>query len=350
MHSQPLLVQNKVGSGGLAEVYRAIEPGDPDQVRALKVLRPEQVSDVRAVRALRREAELLESFDHENLPKGYGMNTYGQRPGIVMEHLDGATLGGVLKTRGRLSLKQTASVVAQVASGLKAAASPESGERGVVHNDVKPDNIHVDWDGKVKVIDWGAAQTVGSRVPATERQGTMRYAAPERVQTSHVEASSADVFSLASVAFQSVTGRPLFPDVDVHAYWTPEARQRRIDAAFDETETRWADAPEAKQFLTRMWDPEPSRRPALADVAEFFTNVDRSIPGPTVRNALPHDQLSPPGPRQGGELGGRRVVPGAPRPLGPHDGMPTTEERLDRPRLTAGTTRGKPTEDLDIDV
>jgi serine/threonine protein kinase len=207
-----------IGAGGMGEVYLAEDTRLRRKV-ALKMLAPELTYDERGLRRFEHEAHAASALNHPNILTIY---EFGQAEGlhfIASEFIDGATLGQILQ-KGRPELSTAVDVSIQIASALAAAHAC-----GIVHRDIKPDNVIVRTDGIVKVLDFGIAKLSERQVATTIRRrttigasstsepgmvlGTANYMSPEQARGITVDARS-DVFSLGAVIYELVTGRNAF--------------------------------------------------------------------------------------------------------------------------------------------
>lgn len=218
----PYRLHEKIGDGGFAEVFLARREGvahDPDLV--LKRLHQHLGEDQESVDMFLTEARLMAEFDHPGIVRIYTLDQIEQRWSIVMERVDGGSLGDLFERarviRQPLPLAASIYVVAQAALALHYAhglTSESTGRRmGVVHRDVKPDNILVGWDGAVKITDFGCAKATiqNERTRPGIRKGTLDYMSPEQCLGRPLDARS-DIFSLGIVLYELVTAKRLYDD------------------------------------------------------------------------------------------------------------------------------------------
>lgn len=207
-------IDGELGSGGMARVFRVCDIAT-DKTFALKLLRPEIAKDEEAIARLRREGELLDRLDN---PAIVGIETYGKladgRLFLVMELLEGQTLGELMRTEGRLDPEALTPIVTGVAAGLHAAH-----EAGVVHRDLKPDNIFLakratdrGTETQVKILDFGISKAVGfERLTRTGQVlGTPRYMAPEQLAADHDLDARVDVYAMGVILYEALAGQPPF--------------------------------------------------------------------------------------------------------------------------------------------
>lgn len=192
----------KLGEGATSKVYEALHPG-LNRAVAVKMLGHHLVYDASFADRFLEEARTIAGLSHPNIVQVFDTEKAYATWFIVMEKLDGTDLMELLKERGRLDPDETADYIRQLGQGLAFAHS-----RGIVHRDVKPANAALDEDGSVKLMDFGIAQRVRDGGSATA-EGTPRYIAPESV-LGHAVDGRADIYSLGVMAFEMVTGRPLF--------------------------------------------------------------------------------------------------------------------------------------------
>jgi hypothetical protein len=209
-------VTAKIGEGGMGEVWRATD-SKLDREVALKVLPDVFTADPDRRARFEREAKALAALNHPNIAAVFGLEQVDGRYILVMELLEGESLRERL-AGGPLPYRKAAEIGAAIARGLGAAH-----DRGIVHRDVKPENVFLTGDGQVRLLDFGLAtdHNLGSdsgdtKTPTVTRQtdpgtvlGTVGYMAPEQVRGDQVD-SRADVFSLGSVLYEMVTGHQAF--------------------------------------------------------------------------------------------------------------------------------------------
>ena len=194
-----------LGKGGMAHVYRGTDRV-LDRTVAIKVLAERYAQDDRFVDRFRREAQAAAGLTHPNIVGVYDTGGEDGMHYIVMEYVEGPTLAEVLRREGRLDPDRAAAIAAEVATALHAAH-----ERRLVHRDVKPGNVMLDRDGRVKVVDFGIARAAADDTLTQTGLilGTASYLSPEQAQGLTVDARS-DVYSLGCVLYEMLTGRPPF--------------------------------------------------------------------------------------------------------------------------------------------
>src|SRR5258708_12558053 len=201
-------LQEPIGRGGMATIYRG-QDMRMDRIVAVKVLREVYSTDPKFVTRFQREAKAASSLQHPNIVQVYD---YGQTDGnyfIVMELVEGTDLRRYLRSRGVLAVDRAIIIAHDVALGLGAAH-----RRGIVHRDVKPQNVLVGKDGSIKLTDFGIASVYkdinAERLTTTGMTlGTVQYYAPEQAQ-GEIVSPAADVYALGIVMYEMLTGRTPF--------------------------------------------------------------------------------------------------------------------------------------------
>jgi serine/threonine-protein kinase len=190
-----------LGQGGMATIYRAADTGLGRDV-ALKLLRSEYLRDPDFSSRFRQEAQAAASLSHPNVVTVYDYGEDPSGPFIVMELVDGEDLATILRRSGALPPRQSARIAAGVGRALAAAHAA-----GIVHRDIKPGNVLIGRDGRVKVVDFGIARAVAEAqvtLPGTTL-GSVHYFSPEQARGDPTTATS-DIYSLGIVLYEMLTG------------------------------------------------------------------------------------------------------------------------------------------------
>ena len=205
-------ILEELGRGGMALVYRAREL-ELDREVAIKVLPMSLAFDSEFVERFQREARMSAQLEHPNIIPIYRVGRNGRVSFLVMKYLRGGTLAGRLRARGKLTPAELRKLLIE-AGGALAYAS----DRGVVHRDIKPDNIMFDEFGQSLLADFGIAKAVGgSRLTGTGLSiGTPHYMSPEQARAQATDGRS-DLYSLGVVAFQCLTGQVPYDGEDAFA-------------------------------------------------------------------------------------------------------------------------------------
>lgn len=197
-------IRRRLGRGGMSIVYEAIDPADDTPV-ALKMLSHRLVYSPQALDRFQREADLIEQFDHPNIVRMYRRFAAFRTYFIVMEFCPGETLSRHLEQHGPLDEPAFRNAMGQLAAALQ-----HSHRAGIVHRDIKPSNIMWLPGGTLKLMDFGLAEPAAeASADKHEIAGTPQYMAPEQ-RVGGMPDSRADYFSLGCVAYEMLTGRPLF--------------------------------------------------------------------------------------------------------------------------------------------
>ncbi len=196
-------VVSRIGSGGMADVYKA-KDHKLNRFVAMKVLKPEFSADTNFIRKFQREAQAAAGLAHPNVVNVFDVGEDQGVNYIVMELVEGITLKEYISKKGRLTVKEATSIAIQVSMGLEAAHN-----RNIVHRDIKPQNIIISTDGKVKVTDFGIARVASSNTISTNAMGSVHYSSPEQVRGGYSDFKS-DIYSLGITMYEMVTGRVPF--------------------------------------------------------------------------------------------------------------------------------------------
>jgi serine/threonine-protein kinase len=200
-----------IGTGGMSSVYLAEHTRLHDK-RAIKVLPRTRVKDATYLARFQLEAKAIASLNHPNIVLAYDIDNEGDVHYIVMEYVEGIDLQGLVRRDGPLPPVQAALLLAQAADGLQHAH-----QRGVIHRDVKPANLLLDLEGKIRLLDMGLALVSAEEESLTVLHnenvlGTADYLAPEQALNSHQVDHRADIYGLGCTLYFLLTGRPPFPE------------------------------------------------------------------------------------------------------------------------------------------
>jgi len=192
---------DRIGGGGMADVFRAHDR-TLDRDVAVKLMRPAFATDPEFVERFHREAEALGAIDHPNIVRVLDYGAGADGPFIVMELVRGGTLWDLMRARGRVDQYVAAQIAAAIADGLEAAHV-----RGVLHRDLKPDNVLLDGERRPKIADFGIARlAAATAITRTgELLGTPQYLAPEQMSGDIVD-ERADVYALGVILYEMLTG------------------------------------------------------------------------------------------------------------------------------------------------
>src|SRR4051794_1747702 len=197
-----------LGQGGMGRVYLARDTRLNRRV-ALKILSPERVNNPRAIARFQREARVGAQLQHENLVRIYDEGESGGKCYLVMEYIQGKTIGSMITEHGPMPPSLAARLTRQVALGLEHAQ-----QKGLIHRDVNPYNILVTGDGTAKLTDLGLAIDLGEQVPVTRdgaTVGTFDYISPEQARHSHSVDTRSDIYSLGCTLYHMLAGQVPFP-------------------------------------------------------------------------------------------------------------------------------------------
>lgn len=196
-------VVGQIGTGGMSDVYKAKDHTLGRYV-AIKVLKEEFSEDTNFVTKFRSEAQAAAGLEHPNIVNIYDVGSENGIHYIVMEYVEGITLKTYIEKKGQLNYKETLSIAIQVSRGIQAAHA-----KHIIHRDIKPQNIIISTDGKVKVTDFGIARAVSEHTIHSDVMGSVHYASPEQARNGYVSNRS-DIYSLGIVMYEMVTGRVPF--------------------------------------------------------------------------------------------------------------------------------------------
>lgn len=196
-------ILEKIGSGGMSDVFKAL-CHKLNRLVAIKLLKEEFSSDSGFVSKFKMEAQAAARLSHPNIVNIYDVVDEENLHYIVMELIEGITLKNYISKKGCLDVKEAIGVAMQVAQGIAAAH-----EQGIIHRDIKPQNIIIARDGKVKVADFGIARAASSQTLSATAVGSVHYISPEQARGGYSDVRS-DIYSLGITMYEMVAGRVPF--------------------------------------------------------------------------------------------------------------------------------------------
>ena len=267
----PYSLRRMLGAGGMGEVYLAYDQR-LDRSVAIKHILPEAAENSKIRERLRREARAVASLNHPAIVQIYDIVEDEKGDWIVMELIEGPTLRQLVEYRA-IDIVQTTHVIAQVAAGLA-----EAHANGIVHRDLKTENVMISGAGQAKILDFGLAKNMWStNETALSVQGaivgTGRAMSPEQAKGEKIDARS-DLFSLGTMFYESLTGKPpFFGDSLIHTLAQVCSDQQPPLYEVDSGIPR-----ELSDYIDRLLAKKPEDRPASAvDVARFLGGILRDL-------------------------------------------------------------------------
>lgn len=260
-------IVGKVGAGGMSDVYKAKDHVLGRSV-AVKVLKPEFSEDRNFVTKFRTEAQSAAGLEHPNVVNIYDVGSEEGLHYIVMEYVEGITLKTYVEKKGQLTFKESISIAIQVARGIEAAHN-----KHLIHRDIKPQNIIISTEGKVKVTDFGIARAASSNTISADVMGSVHYASPEQARNGFVDGRS-DIYSLGIVMYEMVTGRVPF-DGDT----TVAVALQHLQEEMTPPGTYAPDLPiSMEKIILKCTQKNPDRR--YQSIADLLTDLRRSLVSP----------------------------------------------------------------------
>jgi serine/threonine protein kinase len=245
----------KVAEGGMGAIYRG-RHRDTGQVVAIKIMPAHMAANPVLLSRFEQEYNAAIRLDHPNIVRAIDFNNAGTAPYLVMEFVDGESLGAKIEREGRLPEAEAIRIIAQVAQGLHRAH-----KQGLVHRDVKPDNILLTLDGTAKLADLGLVKEAESDLNLTKTGrglGTPHFMAPEQFRNAKGADARCDVYSLGATLYQMVTGELPFRSTGPLDAWMKKIQNdltspRQLVAELSER-IDWA--------ILRAMSADPDKRPA----------------------------------------------------------------------------------------
>lgn len=260
-------IVGQIGTGGMADVYKAID-AKLNRYVAIKVLKSEFREDATFANKFQSEAQAAAALSHPNVVNVYDVGEDQGMQYIVMELVEGITLKEYIQKKGRLTPKEVISIAVQVCSGIEVAHNHD-----IVHRDIKPQNIMISKEGKVKVTDFGIAKATSSNTISTNAMGSVHYTSPEQARGGFSDAKS-DIYSLGITIYEMITGELPF-DGDSTVAVALKHLQEEITAPSELVE----DIPYSlERIILKCTQKSPDRR--YADMGALIKDLRRSLSDP----------------------------------------------------------------------
>lgn len=256
-------VSGRIAGGGMGEVLRAVDTVLRRTV-AIKILPPDLASRSGFVDRFRSEARSAARLNHPGVVQVYDWGETGTTYFMVMEYVRGKNLRQILAERGALAQRQACEVIAGVLDALQAAH-----DNGIVHRDVKPENVMISVEGKVKVADLGLARVADKTTQTGGLIGTVAYVAPEQARGEPTDART-DIYSTGCVMYELLTGSPPF-EGDAAQVLNGHLNSRVPEPSIAAP----AIGPEVDRIVIRATQPDPGARYGLA--AEMKAEVESAL-------------------------------------------------------------------------
>src|SRR3954471_3661294 len=256
----------QIGSGGMSTVYRAFDQ-TLERVVAVKLMHREIASDSAQLERFRREARAVAQFSHPHIVGVIDAGEDDGRPYIVFEYVEGETLKDRIRRCGRLPVDEALAYAIEITRALGAAHS-----RGIVHRDIKPQNVLIDEEGMAKVTDFGIARTLDQEGLTADGRvlGTTDYVSPEQA-LGHAVNGQSDIYSLGVVLYEMLVG-----DVPFHGETQVSVAMKHVREDMPDLQSR---RPEASatlaSVLDRMTDKDLKRR--YPDVPGLVADLEEAL-------------------------------------------------------------------------
>ena len=258
---------SRIGAGGMADVYKA-QDHKLNRLIAVKVMKAEFREDTSFVTKFQKEAQAAAKLSHPNVVNVYDVGEDRGLYYIVMELVEGITLKNYIARKGKLSVKEATSIAIQVSLGLEAAHNV-----GIIHRDVKPQNIIISTDGKVKLSDFGIAKAINSNTITANVMGSVHYSSPEQVRGGFSDAKS-DIYSLGITMYEMVTGRVPFDGDTTVAIAIKHLQEEIVPPSIYTPDLPYS----LEQIILKCTQKDPERR--YANVGDMIDDLKQSLINP----------------------------------------------------------------------
>jgi serine/threonine protein kinase len=276
-------VLNKIAQGGMCPVYRARHPRT-GQVVAVKVLPATTAKNPVLLKRFEQEFQAASKLDHPNLVRALDFSSEGSAPFLVMEYIEGESLGDKLEREGRMPEAEAVRIIVQVCQVLHYVHS-----RGVIHRDIKPDNVLLTLHGQAKLTDLGLVKELVSSLNLTRAGGglgTPHFMAPEQFRDAKNADHRCDIYGVGATLYMMVTGELPFADSSPVETW-----KRKVQDDLPSPRTLVPSlSVRTEQIIRRAMAPDRNQRHASCQALEQELTGQRSVPSPAPP-AEPRDYL-----------------------------------------------------------
>ena len=280
-----------LGEGGMGAVYKARDV-ELDRVIALKVIRPELASEPEVLQRFKQELILARQVTDRNVIRIFDLGEADGIKFITMEYVEGESLYQILRRRGKVEVKEAIEIMKQMLSGLQAAH-----REGVIHRDLKPGNIMRDSQGRVVIMDFGLARSIGvdGMTRVGSMLGTMEYMSPEQAQAQELDARS-DLFTAGLICYELLTGKMPYHADSAVASLLKRMQERAVPAS------DWdASIPQPiSELVSKCLERSPAQRwQSAQEVLDHIDEIEGKRPPSmmVVTPQVPAPRLDRPGPR-----------------------------------------------------
>jgi len=260
----------ELGKGGMGKVYRALDKKLNEEV-ALKLIKPEIASDKKTLERFNNELKFARKIAHKNVGRMYELMEEKGTHFITMEYVPGQDLRGLIRQTGQLAVGTALSIAKQVCEGLT-----EAHRLGVIHRDLKPQNIMIDKEGNARIMDFGIARSLKAKgiTGAGVMVGTPEYMSPEQVESKEVDQRS-DVYTLGVILYEMVTGRvPFEGDTPLSV-----AVKHKTEAPPDPKQVNTQIPEDLSRLILKCLEKDSHKRyQSAGEVRSELENIEKGIP------------------------------------------------------------------------
>ena len=260
-------ILEKIGVGGMAEVFKG-KDHKLNRYVAVKVLKEEFRDNDAFVKKFKEEAQAAARLAHPNIVNVYDVGDENGIYYIVMELVEGITLKNYIERKGSLTIKEATSIAIQVCAGLEVAHNNH-----IVHRDIKPQNIIISREGKVKVTDFGIAKATTSQTTTANAMGSVHYASPEQARGGYVDHRS-DIYSLGIVLYEMVTGRVPFDGETAVTVAVKHLQEEMVPPSVYCKNIPYS----LEQIIKKCTEKSPDRR--YQDIGDLLADLKQSLMDP----------------------------------------------------------------------